>query len=88
MFQNKTVLSYAITGGLLWGCILFIVNMISYYTGYAHNFLHTIPESVYPGYHISPIGGVIGFIYGFCDVFIGIHILCFIHRRVSLWVNQ
>lgn len=62
--------------GLIWGGVLSVTTWLSLYTGYGKLFLEAIPQSLYPGYTISALGGIMGFIYGFldgliCGVFIG-----------------
>ncbi|MEW6162264.1 MAG: bacteriophage holin [Nitrospirota bacterium] len=53
--------------GAVWGGALFITTWLSYFTGYGKLFLEALPQSLYPGYAISPLGSLLGLIYGFVD---------------------
>lgn len=73
----------AITGGIIWAVALFVVTLISVYTGgYAKAFLEDI-ASIYPGYSISLVGSVVGLIYGFFDVFVGVYIFVWIYKKLG-----
>ncbi|MBZ0157370.1 MAG: bacteriophage holin [Alphaproteobacteria bacterium] len=56
--------------GSIWGATLFLTTLLSSFTGYGRLFLETMAVSLYPGYTISPLGSVIGMLYGFADLFI------------------
>lgn len=74
---------FAITGGVIWGLSLLITTLVSLYTGeYAKAFLASI-SSIYPGYSISLAGSVIGLLYGFFDVFIGVYIFAWVYKLVG-----
>ncbi len=77
---NPTRLGLA--GGILWAVSLFICTIVSFYTGYATEFL-TILASVYPGYSISWLGATFGILYGFLDAFIGLFILAWIYNKLG-----
>ena len=68
--------------GLIWGGILFVTTLLSYFTGYARMFLEVLPGSIYPGYSISPIGSVLGFFYGFVDLGVGGLLFGWIYNRL------
>ena len=72
----------AITVGLFCGLYIFIVTLISLYTGYASEFL-TSMATMYPGYEISMIGSIIGFVYGFVKGVIGMYILVYIYKIIE-----
>ncbi len=82
--QNTQIkpLPFGISLGLVWGALLFITTLISYYTSYANLFLKVLAESIYPGYSISPIGSILGFIYGFLDGFICGTAIIFIYNKL------
>jgi hypothetical protein len=67
--------------GLVWGFALFITTWLSYLTGYGKLLLDVLAGSIYPGYTISPLGSVIGFIYGFMDLFIMGNLVGWIYNR-------
>ncbi len=62
-------LALGLSLGIVWGFVLFITTWLSYFTGYGKLLLDVLAGSIYPGYTISPLGSVIGFIYGFLDLF-------------------
>ncbi|RMG05981.1 MAG: hypothetical protein D6726_00270 [Nitrospirae bacterium] len=74
--------------GLVWGGSLFFTTWISYFTGYATLFLKTLAESIYPGYSISPLGSVLGFVYGFLDGLISVTIIGWIYNRLVSWLSS
>ena len=74
---------FAITGGIVWALILSLTTLISVYTrGFAKAFLDGI-GSIYPGYSISLGGSIIGLIYGFFDVFIGVYIFAWVYKKLG-----
>lgn len=72
----------ALTGGIIWAVGLFLTTLISIWTGLFTDFLRII-SSMYPGYSISYIGGVIGAIYGFLDIFIGVYIFAWVYKMLG-----
>ncbi len=78
----KDVQRAALTGGIVWGATLFLTTILSVYTGYCKAFLD-IWISVYPGFNISLFGSVIGLVYGFLDMFIGIYIIAWVYRKLG-----
>ena len=61
-------LALGLSLGIVWGFALFVTTLLCYFTGYGKIFLDALPGSIYPGYMISPLGGVLGFVYGFIDL--------------------
>ena len=72
----------AFTGGVLWSAILFFTTLASVSFGYGTAFLNGI-ASIYPGYSISLIGSVVGLIYGFFDVFIGVYLFVWVYKKIG-----
>jgi len=68
--------------GVVWGGALFLTTWLSYFTGYGRFFLVAIPQSLYPGYAISPSGSFLGLIYGFVDGFISGALIGWIYNKV------
>ena len=73
---------FALTGGIVWALCLFVTTLFSIYTGYAKSFLDVV-GSIYPGYSISLLGSIVGLIYGFFDVFVGVYIFAWIYKLIS-----
>lgn len=78
----KNVKRVAMAGGILWGAVIFVTTLASVWWGYGTDFLK-IWMSIYPGYTISLGGSVVGFIYGFLDMFVGIYIINWVYRKVK-----
>ncbi len=72
-----------IAGGILWGLCICSTTAISIYTGYAEQFL-TMMAGIYPGFSISWLGCLLGFIYGFIDAGIGLYLLAWIYNRINV----
>lgn len=74
---------FAVTGGVMWGLCLFVTTLVSVYTGgYAKAFLDGI-GSIYPGYSVSLAGSVIGLVYGFVDVCVGVYIFAWVYKKLG-----
>ncbi|MCL4366688.1 hypothetical protein M1563_00770 [Patescibacteria group bacterium] len=80
--MNKRLHRWALTGGLIWGAIMFLTTLACAYTGYGRAFLD-IWVSIYPGFNISLWGSLIGFVYGFLDLYVGIYIIAWVAKQVS-----
>ncbi|MBS0656234.1 MAG: bacteriophage holin [Verrucomicrobia bacterium] len=70
-----------LAGGVIWALCMFVTTIISIHTGYAELFLQTM-QGVYPGYSISWGGSIVGLIYGFFDVFIGLYLLAWFYNKL------
>ncbi len=74
---------FALAGGIVWGLCLFATTLVSVYTnGFAKAFLDGV-GSIYPGYSISVVGSVVGLIYGFFDVFIGVYLFTWVYKALG-----
>jgi len=80
MKLNTTGLGLA--AGILWSVMLFLMTVLSIYTGYAAGFLKVV-AGIYPGYGISWAGAFLGIIYGFIDGFIGGYLLAWLYNKVT-----
>lgn len=72
-----------LAGGILGGLSMFVMTLLSLFTGYADSFLHMM-SSVYPGFDISAMGSVIGLVYGFVDGFICLFVLGWLYNNVKV----
>ncbi len=72
-----------LAGGIVWGVSLLILTLLSVWTGYSTEFLNLI-NSIYPGYQISVVGGMIGLGYGFLDGFVGLYIFAWLYN----WLDR
>lgn len=80
------VTRFALAGGILLGVVMFIVTWVSIYNGYGADVLK-LTESVYPGYHVTPIGSIFGLIYGFIKGFIGFGIFAWLYNQLETYVK-
>jgi len=68
--MKLNVKAFALTGGLFWGTgLCFIAWWIMLFEGATGE--RTLIGQLYPGYNISPLGSVIGLVWGTCDGMIG-----------------
>lgn len=71
----------AVTGGIVWGAAMFLTTLAAVYFNYGVALLNVM-ASIYPGYDISITGSLIGFIYGFFDVFVGVYIIAWVYSKL------
>jgi hypothetical protein len=57
--------AFAITSGLVYGFVLFVTTWWLMARGYSSH--ETLLAMVYPGLAISPMGSMVGLVYGFLD---------------------
>lgn len=76
------IINLAISGGIIWGLSMLIITWISMANGYAGAFLEVM-ASIYPGYHISFPGSIVGMLYGFADAFIGLFVLGWLYNSMN-----
>jgi hypothetical protein len=74
--------SLGLAAGILWAVMLFLMTVLSIYTGYAAGFLKIV-ASIYPGYGISWPGAFLGILFGFIDGFIGGYLLAWLYNRLT-----
>jgi len=72
----------ALTGGIVWGATVFLSTLANIYFGYGTVFLNWV-ASIYPGYSLTLAGSVIGLVYGFLDVFVGVYIVTWVYGKVK-----
>ncbi len=71
-----------LAGGILWGAIMLVFTWIAVLSGYGSGFLGLF-TSLYWGYKITWLGGIVGAIYGFVDAFIGLYLLAWIYNKLD-----
>ena len=80
--MKLNIKSFALTCGLLWGWGLFFLTwwVIAFdgATGHA-----TLIGRVYRGYTVSPLGSVIGLIYGFFDALVGGAVFAWLYNKLA-----
>jgi len=77
------VKAFALAGGILWSASMFILTWwVMMFMGDTGN-PTLLGRMYYIGYSISPIGSVIGAIYGFFDAGIGCAIFAFLYNKFA-----
>jgi len=67
--MKLSVKALALSFGIFWGFSLFLLTVLSVYTGYLQEVL-TFIEGIYPYYSITLVGSVAGLVWGFFDGFV------------------
>ena len=85
--MKLNVKAFALAAALLWGVGLFALTwcliLFDGATGEA-----TIIGRLYRGYTISPVGSLVGLVYGFFDALIGGAVFAWLYNRLSVPRNQ
>ncbi len=76
-------LALGVSIGLVWGGSLFLTTWLSYFTNYGELFLRTMAQSIYPGYSITPVGSILGLVYGFVDGLISGALVGWIYNKIT-----
>lgn len=80
--MKLNVKAFALACGILWGPGLFLLTWwIIAFDGITGEV--TMIGRLYRGYTISPIGSLLGLLYGFVDAFIGGAILAWLYNRIA-----
>ena len=80
--MKLNVKAFALAGGILWGGSLFILTWLAIW-GYGSQDAASIAKSYYIGYSMTPIGSLIGAVYGFFDAGIGVGIFALIYNKLT-----
>ena len=76
------VKSLALTSGIVWGLALFMLAWWVIATGGGDSSTTALGQ-VYKGYAFSPMGSVIGLLWGFADGFIGGFVFAWLYNKIS-----
>jgi len=80
--MKLNVKAFAIACSILWGCAVFLVTWwVIVLEGASGN--TTWLGQIYLGYNISPVGSVIGLLWGLVDGLIGGAVLAWLYNRFS-----
>jgi len=80
--MNKiNVKAFGLAGGILWSASIFVLTWLGI-LGYGSINAADIVKSYYIGYTISPIGSIIGAIYGFFDAGIGCVLFALLYNKL------
>jgi hypothetical protein len=79
--MKLNVNAFALACGIWWGFGLFALTWwIIAFDGATHE--ATLIGQLYRGYNISPVGSVIGLLYGFTDAWVGGAILAWLYNTI------
>lgn len=76
-----SALKFGLAGGIVWGLVMFVMTVISHFTGYGMFWLAQWMD-LYFGYDISLFGAVIGLLWGFVEGFLGLFLVAFVYNRL------
>jgi len=80
--MKLNVKAFALTCGILWGIGLFALTWwIIAFDGVTHDV--TFIGRCYRGYNISPLGSIVGLIWGFPDAFVGGAITAWLYNLIA-----
>ncbi len=80
--MKLNVKAFALTSGILWGfCLLFTAWWVMIFEGATGDLLAI--GHIYRGFNVSPLGSVIGLIWGFVDGLIGGAIFAWLYNLLS-----
>ena len=77
---------FALAGGVVGALYVFVFTWVAISSGHGMEMMKVI-ESVYPGYHVTAIGSVIGAIYAFIDGCIKLGIVAFVYNKLESFVK-
>ena len=80
--MQLNVKAFALACGLLWGIGLFALTWwIIAFDGVTHEV--TFIGRCYRGYNISPLGSVLGLVWGFPDAFVGGAVMAWLYNLIA-----
>ena len=80
--MKLNALKFGLAAGIFWAIALFAFTLIAATTGYGTAWLQSVIATIYPGYTVSPVGSVLGLVYGFVDGFAGCFIFAWLYNRL------
>ncbi|NQT22224.1 MAG: hypothetical protein HQ579_02180 [Candidatus Omnitrophica bacterium] len=81
--MNKLdVKAFALAAGILWGGSLFILTWLQI-GNYGSVDVSSVIKTYYIGYSVTPIGSVVGAVYGFFDVGIACAIFALLYNLIA-----
>lgn len=80
--MKLNALKLGLAAGIFWGLSLFVLTFANlWFDDYAGEWLRLMGNT-YPGYELSPVGSIVGLIYGFFVGFISIGIFAWIYNKL------
>ncbi len=82
--MKLNVKAFALTCALMWGIGLFVLTWwVIAFEGSTGDLL--VIGHLYRGYNISPVGSVIGLVWGFLDALVGGAIFAWLYNLLGAW---
>jgi hypothetical protein len=80
--MKLNVLAFGLACGLIWGLGVFLLPWwVMAFEGTTHDLMFL--GHIYRGFNISPLGSVLGLIYGACDGFIAGVLMAWLYNRFA-----
>jgi hypothetical protein len=77
---------FALAGGVLGALYMFVMTWVVIVSGHGSDVFHLV-ESVYPGYHVTAVGSIVGAVYGFISGFIKLGIVAWVYNYLEKFVK-
>ena len=79
--MKLNVKAFGLAGGILWSASMFVLTWLGI-SGYGSLNAAAIAKAYYVGYTVSPIGSIIGALYGFFDAGIGCVLFAMLYNKI------
>jgi len=80
--MRLNIKAFALTCGLVWGLGLFALTWwVMAFDGVTHEV--TWIGRIYRGYHVSPVGSMIGLAWGFVDALVGGAVMAWLYNKIA-----
>ncbi|TRZ80490.1 hypothetical protein D4R86_04270 [bacterium] len=80
--MKLNVKAFGLAGGILWSASIFLLTWMGI-LGYGSQDAAGIAKSYYIGYSLTPIGSLIGAVYGFFDAGIACILFAFLYNKFA-----
>lgn len=70
---------FGFAAGIVCGLMVMIATLIAAHTDHGHELL-TMMQDMWPGYEVSDMGSLIGFVYGFSKAFLAFFLIAWIYN--------
>jgi hypothetical protein len=80
--MKLNVKAFALAGGILWGASILILTWLEI-AGYGDMIAAGIVRNYYIGYSLTPLGSLIGAVYGFFDAGIGCAVFALLYNKLA-----
>jgi hypothetical protein len=80
--MKLNVKAFALAGGILWAASILILTWLEI-AGYGDMIAAGIVRNYYIGYSLTPLGSLIGAVYGFFDAGIGCAVFALLYNKLA-----